>query len=58
MGYTVCYTFHMKTAISIDKELFEDYITEKLDSYYRNRESGIDDGLKAAAHRLFAEEDW
>jgi len=78
----------MKTAISIDKELFDDaeqfsqaaglsrsglyckalseymenhtadIITEKLNSYYRNCESGMDEDLKAAAYRLFSEDDW
>ena len=78
----------MKTAISIDKELFykaesfsrnaglsrsklycnaiseylknhsPDIVTEKLDSYYGNSVSRIDDDLKAAAYRLFAREDW
>jgi len=78
----------MKTAISIDKKLFDEaerfsrtagltrsrlystaiseyinnhtpeIITEKLNSYYDNHESGIDDDLKAAAHRLFAAEAW
>jgi metal-responsive CopG/Arc/MetJ family transcriptional regulator len=35
-----------------------DIITEKLNNYYKNHESRIDDDLKAAAHRLFAREDW
>jgi len=78
----------MKTAISIDKKLFDvaesfsrkkglsrsslycialneyiqnhspDIITEKLNDYYGNNKSGIDDGLKAAASRLFEKEDW
>jgi metal-responsive CopG/Arc/MetJ family transcriptional regulator len=78
----------MKTAISINKELFDcaegfsritglsrsklycsaineyiqnhtpDIITEKLNSYYNKRKSGIDSDLKAAASRLFAGEDW
>ena len=87
-SYTFRYTFIMKTAISIDDELFynaedfsrtaglsrsrlyctaineyiqnhsPDLVTEKLNSYYGNRDSKIDDDLKAAAHRLFAGEDW
>ena len=87
-GYTISYTFYMKTAISIDKKLFEDaerfshayglsrsklyctaiseyiqnyspdLITKKLNDYYKNHESGIDDELKAAAYRLFDGEDW
>ena len=78
----------MKTAISIDKKLFDaaedfsrsaglsrsglyctaiseyiqnhspDIVTEKLNSYYENHESGIDSDIKAAAYRLFAGEDW
>ena len=78
----------MKTAISIDKELFDDaerfsrnsgvsrsglyctaireyiqnhtadFVTEKLNNYYGNHESKIDDDLKEAAYRLFAKEDW
>jgi metal-responsive CopG/Arc/MetJ family transcriptional regulator len=78
----------MKTAISIDKQLYEDaesfsriaglsrsrlystavgeyiqnhtpdIITEKLNSYYGNAESKIDDDLKEAAYRLFAKEEW
>jgi metal-responsive CopG/Arc/MetJ family transcriptional regulator len=78
----------MKTAISIDKQLFEDaerfsriaglsrsrlysvavgeyirnhtpdIITEKLNSYYGNAESKIDDDLKETAYRLFAKEEW
>ena len=35
-----------------------DIITEKLNNYYKNHESRIDDDLKAAAYRLFAREDW
>ena len=80
--------FIMKTAISIDKDLFDkaerfsrssglsrsrlycnaiseyirnytpDIITEKLNIYYGNSESGIDDDLKEAAYRLFSREDW
>jgi metal-responsive CopG/Arc/MetJ family transcriptional regulator len=78
----------MKTAISIDKQLFEDaerfshiaglsrsklyctamseyiqnhtpdIITEKLNSYYGNRESHLDGDLKETARRLFAREEW
>ena len=87
-GYTICYTLIMKTAISIDKELFEnaekfsrrsglsrsglyciaineyiqnhspDMVTEKLNNYYGNHESRIDDDLKNTAGRLFDREDW
>ena len=35
-----------------------DIVTEKLNSYYENRESSIDNGLKTAAYNLFAGEDW
>ena len=35
-----------------------DIITEKLNSYYGNIESKIDDDLKEAACRLFNGEDW
>ena len=78
----------MKTAISIDKKLFEaaerfshasglsrsklycmaiseyiqnyspDIITQKLNDYYKDHESRLDDGLKSAAYRLFDREDW
>jgi len=78
----------MKTAISINEELFEeaerfsritgfsrsglyctalneyiqnhtpDIVTEKLNSYYKNHESKIDDDLKETAYHLFAGEDW
>jgi metal-responsive CopG/Arc/MetJ family transcriptional regulator len=78
----------MKTAISIDKQLFEDaedfsritglsrsrlysaavgeyirnhtpdIITEKLNNYYENTESKIDDDLRETAYRLFAKEEW
>jgi len=87
-GYTVRYTGTMKTAISIDKKLFNaaenfsqsaglsrsklyctaiseyiqnhnpDIITEKLNSYYRNHESNLDDDLKGATYRLMDKEDW
>ena len=87
-GYTNGYTYNMKTAISIDKKLFEDAekfsrtvglsrsklyctaiseyiqnhsqdtITQKLNEFYKKNESRIDDGLKAAAYRLFDKEDW
>lgn|GEM_PF-2209825 len=87
-GYTICHTFYMKTAISIDKKLFDeaenfsrnaglsrsklyciaiseyiqnhspDIVTEKLNNYYENHESKLDDGLKAAAYRLLDKEDW
>ncbi|MDR0444563.1 MAG: hypothetical protein LBH44_14285 [Treponema sp.] len=35
-----------------------DMITEKLNSYYGNRDSQLDDDLKAAAYRSFARDDW
>jgi len=35
-----------------------DFVTEKLNSYYGNRESGIDDALEAEACRLFEGEEW
>ena len=35
-----------------------DIVTEKLNSYYENSKSGIDEDLKGAASRLFAREDW
>ena len=87
-GYTYCYTYIMKTAISIDEDLFNDaerfshttglsrsslyctalreyirnhnpdIITEKLNNYYENCESRIDDDLKESAYRLFSGEDW
>ena len=78
----------MKTAISIDKKLFEvaeqfshsvglsrsglyctalneyiqnhssDIVTEKLNNFYQNNSSKVDDDLKNAAYRLFANEEW
>ena len=36
----------------------QDNITEKLNNYYANRESRIDDDLKAVAYRAFDREDW
>ena len=36
----------------------QDIVTEKLNSYYGNHDSKIDDGLKASAYRLFDGEDW
>ena len=87
-SYTICYTIIMKTAISIDKELFEDaeffsqtaglsrsklycyaiseyiqnhtpdIVTERLNSYYGQHESRLDEGLKGAARRLFDKEEW
>jgi hypothetical protein len=35
-----------------------DIITERLNNYYRNHESRLDDDIKAAAYRLIDEEDW
>jgi Na+-transporting NADH:ubiquinone oxidoreductase subunit NqrC len=35
-----------------------DNITEKLNNYYSNHESRIDDDLKAVAYRAFDKEDW
>ena len=87
-GYTNCYTIPMKTAISIDKNLFNaaerfsrtsglsrsklyctaldeyiqnhspDIITEKLNNYYNNHASRLDDDLKGAVYNVFAREDW
>jgi len=78
----------MKTAISIDKKLFNDaenfsqstglsrsklyctaiseyiqnhtpdIITERLNNYYRNHESSLDDDIKAATYQLIDREDW
>ena len=33
-------------------------ITEQLNSYYKNHNSRLDDGLKAASYRLLAEVEW
>ena len=33
-------------------------ITEKLNGYYKNHSSRLDGDVKAAAYRLFGEEDW
>jgi antitoxin component of RelBE/YafQ-DinJ toxin-antitoxin module len=87
-SYTVGYTFNMKTAISIDKQLYEeaekfsknaglsrsklystaineyiqnhspDLITEKLNEFYKDHESKLDDDLKYAAYRILNREDW
>jgi len=35
-----------------------DSITEKLNSYYSNHESKIDDELRALTYRAFSKEDW
>jgi len=35
-----------------------DSITERLNSYYANHESKLDDDLKVAAYRSFNKEDW
>jgi len=35
-----------------------DFVTEKLNNYYADHESKIDDGLKMAAYDLFNREDW
>lgn len=35
-----------------------DNITERLNSYYSNHESRLDDDLKEAAYRLLDREDW
>ena len=37
---------------------FEISITEKLNNYYRNHDSCLDDDLKTASYRLLAEVDW
>ena len=37
---------------------FEVSITEKLNNYYRNHDSRLDDDLKTASYRLLAEVDW
>jgi len=36
----------------------QDNITEKLNRYYANRESRLDEDLKAVAYRAFDKEDW
>jgi len=36
----------------------QDNITERLNNYYSNHESRLDDGLKEAAYRLLNKEDW
>ena len=33
-------------------------ITEKLNGYYKNNSSHLDNDVKAAAYRLLGEEDW
>jgi metal-responsive CopG/Arc/MetJ family transcriptional regulator len=35
-----------------------DNITERLNNYYSNHDSRLDDGLKEAAYRLLDREDW
>ncbi|MCL2804798.1 MAG: hypothetical protein FWD26_02550 [Treponema sp.] len=35
-----------------------DAITEKLNSYYKNHDSRLDDDLKTASYRLLTKEDW
>ena len=36
----------------------QDNITEKLNNYYSNHESRLDDDLKAVVYRAFDREDW
>jgi metal-responsive CopG/Arc/MetJ family transcriptional regulator len=36
----------------------QDLVTEKLNSYYKNHNSKLDNDLKEAAYNLFAREDW
>ena len=78
----------MKTAISIEKKLYEDaekflqysglsrsklycmaineyiqnhspdIITERLNNYYKDKDSRLDSDLKKAAYRLFNGEEW
>ena len=36
----------------------EESITEKLNSYYQNHDSRLDDDIKTASYRLIAEVDW
>ena len=36
----------------------EGSITEKLNNYYRNHDSHLDEDLKTASYRLLAEADW
>ena len=36
----------------------EESITEKLNGYYRNHNSRLDDDIKNASYRLLAEVDW
>ncbi|WP_461251030.1 hypothetical protein [Treponema sp. R8-4-B8] len=36
----------------------QDNITERLNSYYANHESSLDDDLKAVVYRAFDKEDW
>lgn len=36
----------------------QDIITEKLNEYYANHESGLDDASKEVNYRLFSGEDW
>jgi hypothetical protein len=52
----------METAISIDKQINEkadpDLITEKLNEFYKDHESKLDDDLKYAAYRILNREEW
>ena len=45
-------------ASNITQTEFEESITEKLNNYYRNHNSCLDDDLKTASYRLLSEVDW
>jgi len=47
-----------KTIIAFTPMSETESITEKLNKYYKNHNSRLDDDLKAASYRLLAEVDW
>jgi len=47
-----------KTVIAFTPMAETESITEKLNNYYKNHNSRLDDDLKSASYRLLAEVDW
>ena len=47
-----------RTILAFIPMVESDSITEKLNSYYKNHNSRLDDDLKAASYRLLAKVDW
>jgi len=47
-----------RTVIAFTPMVETESITDKLNSYYKNHSSRLDDDLKSASYRLLAEVDW